>query len=204
MRIYATLDDKTVEELDGLAEEKSTKRTQLIANAVDRFLHQDAPDGLALDQLKEESDRSRSEIELLKVDLETANKEREELKHQIDQSRRIEEQMQADLEKSHSDADKAKIQIEKSQKELEMLRPDLTRLQSQKAEEKARADSLYAELDQLREAMQQSMHDSDKLREVVKAKDAEISFLRAHIHELSQKLVAPALPGSKPWWQFWR
>lgn len=237
MRVCATLDDQIVAELDGMAEEKGVKRTQLVVDAVSRYLHPDqsgvgpsdqpSPESIQmrgqLDSANQELESLRTQIEQLragavvsgsedlqpivdqlKSDLEIANKELSGLRPQLETLRDREAERQAESDAQHSQADQLKRQLEQANRDLESLKLQQDHLQSQRDEKRAEAESLRSEAAKLREEMQNNSYELDKLKEVIKTKDAEISFLRSHIHELSQKLIAPSLPGSKPWWQFWR
>jgi chromosome segregation ATPase len=234
MRVCATLEDQTIAELDGMAEKKGMKRTQLVVDAVNRYLHQDgsgaAPSAEPseesvelkgqLDSANKELNGLRAQIEQLKSaapsddlqtiadklksDLDIAYKEISELRPQMTDLKSQEADMRALSESQHNQIDQLKRQLDQANRELDSQKLQESHLQTQRDEKRAEAESLRSEAGRLREEIQNNSHEMDKLREVIKTKDAEISFLRSHIHELSQKLVAPSLPGSKPWWQFWR
>jgi chromosome segregation ATPase len=237
MRVYATLDDQIVAELDGLAGEKGVKRTQLVVDAVNQYLHPDqsgavpsgqtSPESMELkgqlNSANQEKESLRAEIEQLKAgavvsgsedlqpivdqlrsDLDIAHNELSELLPQLETLKAREAEIQAESDAQHNQADQLKRQLDQSNRELESLKLAQDHLHSQRDEKRAEAESLRGEAVKLREEIQNNTYELDKLREVIKTKDAEISFLRSHIHELSQKLIAPSLPGSKPWWQFWR
>jgi Lon protease-like protein len=70
-------------------------------------------------------------------------------------------------------------------------------------------DRARSEKDQASEEATVLRRDLEHYKETLMLKDDEISFLRAHISQLSEK-ITPALPPSqeearaKSWWQFWR
>ena len=52
MRIYAPIEDQTVEEVDQAAAKKSIIRAQLLVKAIDFYLHHPEPSTEELDQLR--------------------------------------------------------------------------------------------------------------------------------------------------------
>ena len=79
--------------------------------------------------------------------------------------------------------------------DLTKIKDDLTKMEDDK-------DHLQAERDHLQDELQHQ-------GEIIKLKDDEITFLRGHLSQISEKLPK-ALPPSqeeakkKGWWQFWR
>jgi chromosome segregation ATPase len=75
---------------------------------------------------------------------------------------------------------------------------------------KTRADKLQVELAQAHKDLGGARVEADKLKEAMKVKEDEVSFLRGHISQLTQSISQLALPPSqeeaqkKGWWQFWR
>ncbi len=63
MRVYAPLDDPTVEELDQVVTKKGISRAQVLINAVDAYLHQPEPSTEELDQLRIKLDQKNSEMD---------------------------------------------------------------------------------------------------------------------------------------------
>ncbi|HWQ19612.1 MAG TPA: hypothetical protein VN455_07520 [Methanotrichaceae archaeon] len=208
-------------ELDGLAEEKGVKRTQLVVDAVNQYLHPDQSGAVPSTQeesiqLRDQLDSANQELESLRTQIEQLNAGAavsgsedlqpivDQLKSELETLKAQEAERQAESDAQRSQADQLKRQLEQANRELENIKLAQDHLQSQRDEKRAEVESLRGEAVKIREEMQNNTYELDKLREVIKTKDAEISFLRSHIHELSQKLIAPSLPGSKPWWQFWR
>jgi hypothetical protein len=62
----------------------------------------------------------------------------------------------------------------------------------------------------VREELVAARTEADKLKEAMRVRDDEVSFLRGHVSQLVQTVNQISLPPSqeeakkKGWWQFWR
>jgi chromosome segregation ATPase len=101
-------------------------------------------------------------------------------------------------------------------KELQQLRNELNQSKRDLEAAKSREDQLRSERDQARSSEDQESsellalaRDLEHYKQTISLKDDEISFLRGHISQISEK-IPKALPPSeeeikkKGWWQFWR
>ena len=80
MRVYAPLDDPTVEELDQAATKRGISRAQIIINAIDYYLHQPEPSTEELDLLRISLDQKNSELDQSRIKLDQANSDMDQLK----------------------------------------------------------------------------------------------------------------------------
>lgn len=102
-RVYAPVDDKTLEQIDQAAKEKGISRAQWVSSAIESILHQEGED-----------------IEGLRRELEQARTEREETWRELVQLRRTQEQSSTDIEQLRS-------KLTKLQEENSLLEADLSR-----------------------------------------------------------------------------
>ncbi len=164
MRIYAEVEDQINKELDQAAISKGSNKKQIVAEAIDFYLHQD-----------------RSQLDL-------AIKERDQLRSEQDLR----------------------------WKELQQLRSELNQTKRELEAARSREDLLRSERDQVRSSEDQVSselaglsRDLEHYKQTLKLKDDEISFLRGHLSQISEK-IPKALPPSeeeiraKSWWKFWK
>jgi len=128
-----------------------------------------------------------------------------ELTKGADPSEMIQEQAQlrTTIESQWRDNQQLKKAEEKAREEAAQIRRELDALKDQVASnllelEKARSDMILME------------HDKTHYQDTIKLKDQEISFLQAHIAQLTQSISQLSLPPSqeeahkKHWYQFWK
>jgi len=94
-RIYAPVDEPTLEQIDQDAKEKGISRAQWVSTAIESILHQEG-----------------GNIENLRLELEQARTEREETWRELVQLRRTQEQSSTDIEQLRSKL--TKLQEDKS------------------------------------------------------------------------------------------
>ncbi len=102
-RVYAPVDDSTLELIDQAAKEKGISRAQWVSTAIESILHQEG-----------------GSIEDLRRELEQARTEREETWREAVQLRRTQEQNSTEIEKLRS-------KLGKLQEEKDLLEADITR-----------------------------------------------------------------------------
>ena len=114
-RIYAPVDDKTLEQIDQAAKGKGISRAQWVSTAIESILHQEGRN-----------------IEDLRLELEQARTEREETWREVVQLRRTQEQSSTDIEQLRSKL--TKLQEVKSLLEADLARckEDLERCKSER------------------------------------------------------------------------
>ena len=164
-RIYAPVDDATLEKVDKDAEEKGISRAQWVSTAIESYLHLGGADPeemhRELVQLRTEKEQSWREITHLK---------------------RTEEKTRTEITQAQAKANKFQDDLEQANKDLASVR----------------------------EMLAAARVEADKLKEAMKLKEDEVSFLRGHVAQLTQSISQLALkPGEeeikkKGWWQFWK
>ena len=180
MRVYADVDEQTLGEINQAAKNFNLSKANLIAKAIDQFLHPPEQTGPEIDQLRSEIDQARSESD----------------------------QLRADLDQARLDANKRWSEMNAAKTENAQLKRDLEAARSKNDQHLIKHDQLRAEIDQSKIEMQGLQKDLEKYQETLKLKDQHISFLEATVHQALEKI--PALPPSqeevraKHWWQFWR
>ena len=123
----------------------------------------------------------------------------------------------ADLEEMHRELHQLRTDKEQSWREITLLKRTEEKARNEATQEKARADKLQATLEQAqgslanaREELAGVRVEADKLKEAMKVKDDDVSFLRGHVAQLTQSISQLSLkPGEeeikkKGWWQFWK
>lgn len=92
----------------------------------------------------------------------------------------------------------------------ETAREDVAQVRRKLNSSEEQIASTLNELEKARSAMILLEHDKAHYEDTIKLKDQEITFLQAHIAQLTQSISQFALrPGdeeirAKSWWQFWR
>lgn len=123
----------------------------------------------------------------------------------------------SDLEEMHRELVQLRTEKEQSWREITQLKRTEEKARNEATQEKARVDKLQAALGQAqnalagaRENLAAARVEVDKLRDAMKVKDDEVSFLRGHVAQLTQSISQLSLkPGEeeitkKGWWQFWK
>ncbi len=117
-RIYAPVDEPTLEQIDQNAKEKGISRAQWVSSAIESILHQEG-----------------GNIENLRLELEQARTEREETWREVVQLRRTQEQSSTDIEQLRS-------KLTKLQEEKSLLEADLARCKEDLERCKAERDKI--------------------------------------------------------------
>ena len=125
-------------------------------------------------------------------------------------------QDRSELDQAIKDRDQARSESDQRWKESNQIKSELNQHKRELEAERSQKDQLRSEIEQARSEKDQASIDAVGLRrdlehykETLRLKDDEISFLRGHIAQLSEK-ITPALPPSqevaraKSWWRFWK
>jgi chromosome segregation ATPase len=217
MRVYAPLDDPTVEELDHVATKKGISRAQFIINAVESYLHQPEPSTEELDQLRIKLDQKDSELDQQRIKLDQANSEMDQLRIKLDQSNTEATEIKDELDHLKSKHNQAISEATQRWEEMKSLRKEIERLKKELEEavhssQKLKDDLLkrQSETDLLaktREELAVARTDADRLKEAMKVRDDDVAWLRGHVAQLTQQLALPPSQEeakAKSWWRFWR
>jgi chromosome segregation ATPase len=125
-------------------------------------------------------------------------------------------QDRSELDQAIKDRDQARSDADQRWKENNQIKSELNQAKRELEAGRSREDLLRSEIEQARSEKDQASSEAVGLRrdlehykETLRLKDDEISFLRAHLSQLSEK-ITPALPPgqeearAKSWWRFWR
>ena len=168
-RVYAPVDDATLEKVDKDAKEKGISRAQWVSTAIGAYLHREETMGGA-------------DLEDMQHELKQLRTDKEESWRQITHLKRTEEKARNEATQVQAKADKLQADLEQTQNALAVAREELAGVRVE----------------------------ADKLKEAMKVKDDEVSFLRGHVAQLTQSISQLSLkPGEeeikkKGWWRFWR
>ena len=139
MRVYAEIDDQTNNELDQAATSKGSNKKQIVAEAIDLYLHQDRSElDLAIkerDQLRSDQDQRwrelqqvRSELNQAKRDLETVRSREDHLRSDLDQARSSKDQASGEVVVLKRDLEHYKQTLSLKDEEVEFLRGHISQL----------------------------------------------------------------------------
>jgi chromosome segregation ATPase len=203
-RVYGLVEDELVSLLDEKAGEAKLSRAQWIRLAIESYLHrggeQDTIEAVNLRteavnlraeavKLRTAFDEQGQEIVHLKDTLAVKDGELDRLKPQIEQVPQMWEELRS-LRSVNS-------QIKK---ELEDLKSANAKLKDELAKRQIEADQARSEAEVFKVKLES--HQS-----ALRVKDDEVAFLRATVHQLSEKRALPPSEEeirAKHWWQFWR
>jgi chromosome segregation ATPase len=123
----------------------------------------------------------------------------------------------ADLESLRRELDQARTEREQTWRESVQLRRNEEQLSTEAVQLRSKVSKLQDKTEQehtdftrCKEELERCKIGNEKVLEAMKLKDDEISFLRAHISQLTQSISQLALkPGDeeikkKGWWRFWK
>jgi chromosome segregation ATPase len=141
-----------------------------------------------LKQLLLSKEHEGEDITLVKENLTLAIRERDQLRSEQDIRWKELQQLRSELNQA--------------KREIEAARSKENQLTSERDRAKTSEDQASVELVVLR-------RDLEHFKEALRLKDDEISFLRGHLSQLSEKLPKSLPPSEeeakkKGWWQFWR
>ncbi len=126
------------------------------------------------------------------------------------------DQLRAQLDLTIKERDQLRSEQDLKWKELQQTRSELNQAKRELETAKSRENQLRSERDQARSFGDQALVEAEGLRrdlehfkDTLRLKDDEISFLRGHVSQISEKLPKALLPSeeeikAKHWWQFWR
>lgn len=119
--------------------------------------------------------------------------------------------------KADEELHKAHLATNKAETEVMKLNQQITKLNNQLQEKGKAIESTSSEVNQLREELKQTSDnlikaglEVSKYEMAIKLKDDEISFLRGHVSQLSEKITPALMPSPEEikekgsWWKFWK
>ena len=125
-------------------------------------------------------------------------------------------QDRSELDQAIKDRDQARSELDQRWREANQIKSELNQLKRDLEAARSREDQLRSEADKARSEKDQVSgelaalrHDLEHYQDTLRLKDDEISFLRGHVSQISEKLPKALEPGEeevkkKGWWQFWR
>jgi len=125
-------------------------------------------------------------------------------------------QDRSELDLAMKERDLLRSEQDQRWRELQQIRNELNQTKRDLEAMRSKEDLLRSELDQARSSEDQTSsevvalrRDLEHYKQTLSLKDDEISFLRGHLSQISEK-IPKALPPSqeeakkKGWWRFWR
>ena len=125
-------------------------------------------------------------------------------------------QDRSELDLAMKERDLLRSEQDQRWRELQQIRNELNQTKRDLEATRSKEDLLRSELDQARSSEDQTSsevvalrRDLEHYKQTLSLKDDEISFLRGHLSQISEK-IPKALPPSqeeakkKGWWRFWR
>ena len=125
-------------------------------------------------------------------------------------------QDRSELDQAIKDRDQARSESDQRWKESNQIKSELNQAKRELEAGRSQKDQLRSEVEQARSEKDQASIEAVGLRrdlahykDTLRLRDDEISFLRGHLSQLSEK-ITPALPPSqeeaktKHWYQFWK
>lgn len=125
-------------------------------------------------------------------------------------------QDRSELDQAIRERDQARSEADQRWKDANQIKSELNLLKRDLEAAKLLCDQLRSEVDQARSLKDQLSieaaglrRDLEHYKETLKLKDDEISFLRGHVSQISEKLPKALPPAEeeitkKGWWQFWK
>ena len=125
-------------------------------------------------------------------------------------------QDRSELDQAIKDRDQARSESDQRWKEANQIKGELNQAKRELEAGRSRDDQLRSDAENARSEKDQASieavglrRDLEHYKDTLRLKDDEISFLRGHVAQLSEK-ITPALPPSqevaraKSWWRFWK
>lgn len=203
MRVCTQPDDQTATEIERITSERGISKSQFLLEALNHFMSckGQKPDASTVEALKAGYDQAVSLAEQRQRDIDGLKAEIDRLKTSLEAASSKAAKAEEQLVLTRSDADKVYGEIASLSKELQEA-------QSKAEKEVVEKNQAQHETAKANEGVQGLRADLEHSRGVIKLKDDEIGFLRATIHQLSDK-IPRALPMSeeearaRQWWKFW-
>jgi len=112
------------------------------------------------------------------------------------------DQLRSEQDLRWKELQQIRIELNQAKRELEAARSKEDQLRSERDQARSSEDQASIELVSLR-------RDLEHYKQTLNLKDDEISFLRGHLSQISEKLPKPLPPSEeeikkKGWWRFWK
>ena len=128
--------------------------------------------------------------------------ERDQLRSERDLARSERDQLRSDYDLRWKELQQLRSELNQAKRELEAARSKEDQLRSERDLSRSDKDQASGELSALRLTL-------EHYKETLRLKDEEISFLRGHVSQISEKLPKALPPAEeeirkKGWWHFWK
>jgi uncharacterized coiled-coil DUF342 family protein len=209
-RVYGLVDDELVHRIDEKAGEGKISRAQWVRIAIEAYLHRGGEqESLETVNLRNEAVKLREEAVKLSTALDEKCQEIAHLKDELAVKDGEEDRIKQQLDKVTSEATQRWEEFKGFRNEITKLKKDLDEARSESKRLKDEQIKKQSEAEQGRTEAEISRIKLENYQSTLKLKDDEVSFLRAHIHQISEKLPKSLPPSqeeakAKSWWRFWR
>jgi len=122
LRVYADVDEQTLGEINQAAKNFNLSKANLIAKAIDQFLHPPEQTGPEIDQLRSEIDQARSESDQLRADLDQARLDANKRWSEMNAAKTENAQLKRDLEAARSNLDQTLIKLDQLRAEIDQAK----------------------------------------------------------------------------------
>jgi chromosome segregation ATPase len=127
-------------------------------------------------------------------------KERDQLRSQLDLIIKEKDQLRSEQDLKWKENQQMRSELNQVKRELETAKSREDRLRSERDLARSSKDQVSSEVEGLRK-------DLEHFKDTLRLKDDEISFLRGHLSQISEKLpkaLPPSEEEAKGWWRFWK
>ena len=125
MRVYSDVDEQTLEEINQAAKNFNLSKANLIAKAIDQFLHPPEQTGLDIDQLRADLDQARSDANKRWSEMNATKTENSQLKRDLEAAGSKNDQLLIKHDQLRAEIDQAKLETQGLQKDLEKFQEAL-------------------------------------------------------------------------------
>jgi uncharacterized coiled-coil DUF342 family protein len=209
-RVYGLVDDELVHRIDEKAGEEKVSRAQWVRIAIEAYLHRGGErDSLETVNLRNEAVKLREEAVNLSTAIDEKGQKIAHLKAELAVKDGELDRLKQQLDKVTSEATQRWEEFKGFRNEITKLKKDLDEARSESKRLKDELIKKQSEAEQGRTEAEISRIKLENYQSTLKLKDDEVSFLRAHIHQISEKLPKSLPPSqeeakAKHWWRFWK
>ncbi len=209
-RVYGLVDDELVHRIDEKAGEEKVSRAQWVRIAIEAYLHRGGEqESLETVNLRNEAVKLREEAVNFSTVLNEKGQEIAHLRGELAVKDGEQDRLKLQLDKVTSEATQRWEEFKGFRNEITKLKKDLDEARSESKRLKDELIKKQSEAEQGRTEAEISRIKLENYQSTLKLKDDEVSFLRAHIHQISEKLPKSLPPSQeeakkKGWWRFWK
>jgi uncharacterized coiled-coil DUF342 family protein len=209
-RVYGLVDDELVHRIDENAGEEKVSRAQWVRIAIEAYLQNGGEqESLETVNLRNEAVKLREEAVNFSTALDEKVQEIAHLRGELAVKDGEQDRLKLQLDKVTSEATQRWEEFKGFRNEITKLKKDLDESRSESKRLKDELIKRQSEAEQGRTDTEISRIKLENYQSTLKLKDDEVSFLRAHIHQISEKLPKSLPPSQEEakkrgWWRFWK